>query len=301
MRWSACLLRRVTSLGVVLAVTTALAACSTGEVTRTPAAGSTTQTRSPSPEREATVDAPACTRAQLTVMRRLEWPLTQVVWLVTSDLDGASAEASRRVLRDFDRAGTRLREPCGGLPEEVADLRRTVLRATARPLDVAGLGRLDRAVDEWARMLGAARPPLADVTAWVKHCRELGSQLRAGYTVGWDYTDRGRRWWVEMVIDSDLPARVWVDIGGTLWATGLPRDPYSRDDKRGGQQVEWGGSSADSLYAQPFTRSTTQVYLPGPSGYLHAAADSRVYGVRPEVFVRHGGGPACSLPAPGLG
>jgi hypothetical protein len=134
----------------------------------------------------------------------------------------------------------------------------------------------------------------------VRHCRDLGTQLSAGYTAGWEYTERGRRWWVQMAIDSDLSKRVWVDIGGTLWATGRPRDPYSRNDDRGGQQVEWGGSSADSLYAQPFTRSTTQVYLPGPDGYLHTSADGLVYRVRPEVFVRHGG-PTCSLPVPHLG
>ena len=142
---------------------------------------------------------------------------------------------------------------------------------------------------------------LQGTAAWVRRCRDLGTDLGASYTIGWEYTERGRRWWVQMAIDSDLPTRVWVDVGGTLWASGLPRDPYSRNDGRGGQRVEWGGSSADSLYAQPFTRSTTQVYLPGPAGYLHTSADGRVYGVRPEVFVRHGGGPACSLPVPRLG
>jgi hypothetical protein len=105
---------------------------------------------------------------------------------------------------------------------------------------------------------------------------------------------------VQVVIDSDLSARVWVDLGGALWATGLPRDPYVRHDRRGGQEVVWGGSSADSMYAQPFTRSTKQVGLPGPSGYLLTPADSRVYGVRPEVYVRHSGS-TCSLPVPRLG
>jgi hypothetical protein len=295
MRWSAFSLRRqVTSLDVVLAVTTALAACSTGEVTRTPAAGPTTQTSSPSPGHEEAVAERFCRRAQLGVMRDLE--LTEVLWLITSDVDGGSAEAANKVRRGLERGEARVQKPCGGLPEEMAGVKRTVLATTVGALDAVGLERLERAVGNWGRALGV-RAPLQSSAAWVRHCRDLAAQLRVGYTMGWEYTERGRRWWVQMAIDSDLSTQVWVDIGGTLWATGLPRNPYSPKDSRGGQQVEWGGSSADSLYAQPFTRSTTQVALPGPSGYLHTPADGRVYGVRPEVFVRHGG-PACSLPVP---
>lgn len=286
-------------LGVALALTAGLAACADREVAPTPVAESSTPADTPSTGLEEPDPEASCRRAQQKVLRGLEWPLTQVVWLITSDVDGASAEASRLVLHGLDRGEARLQEPCGGLPQEMAGVKRTVLATTADPLDSAGLGRLDRAVGDWARTLGAPAP-LQGTAAWVRHCRDLGTQFSAGYTVGWEYTERGRRWWVQMAIDSDLSTRVWVDIGGTLWATGLPRDPYSRNDGRGGQQVEWGGSSADSLYAQPFTRSTTQVYLPGPAGYLHSSADGRVYGVRPEVFVRHGG-PGCSLPVPRLG
>ena len=134
----------------------------------------------------------------------------------------------------------------------------------------------------------------------LQHCRDLGAQLSAGYTFGWEPTSRGRRWWVQLALDSDLSTRVWVDIGGTLWATGMPRNPYARKDGRGGQQVEWGGSSADSLFAPPFTRSTKQVGLPGPSGYLLTRGDSRVYGIRPEVYVRHLG-QVCTLPVRHIG
>lgn len=288
---------RVASLlGVALAVAAGLSACA-DEVEPTSADRRTTPSNSPSPGSQET-GGPSCRTAQLQVIRRLE-PKTEVVWLVTGDVDGASAEASREVLRALDRAEAKLQKPCDGLPEEMADLKQTVLATTAQPLDAGGLGRLERAVGDWARALDAPAPPRR-ASALLQHCRDLGAQLSAGYTVGWEYTERGRRWWVQMAIDSDLSTRVWVDIGGTLWATGRPRDPYSRNDARGGQQVEWGGSSADSLYAQPFTRSTTQVYLPGPAGYLHTSADGRVYGVRAEMFVRHGG-PFCSLPVPPLG
>lgn len=286
-------------LGIALAMTAGLTACGDSDVAPTPVAESSTAA-SPSTEADEPDPEAVCARAQHRVLRGLEWPLTQVVWLITSDVDGASAEASRMVLHGLDRGEARLREPCGGLPEEMAGVRRAVRATTGGPLDAAGLARLEHALGDWARTLGSPAP-LQGTAAWVRRCRDLGTDLGASYTVGWEYTERGRRWWVQMAIDSDLSSRVWVDIGGTLWATGLPRDPYSRNDGRGGQRVEWGGSSADSLYAQPFTRSTTQVYLPGPAGYLHTSADGRVYGVRPEVFVRHGGGPACSLPVPRLG
>lgn len=281
-------------LGVALVVTAGLAACNTGEVRPTPSAESSTPTATPSERREASAAERSCTKAQQRVLRGLEWPLTQVVWLITSDVDGASAEASRMVQQGLDRGEAKLQEVCGGLPEEMAGVRRTVETTTSGPLNAAGLVRLEHAVGDWARTLKAPAP-LEGTASWVRHCRDLGSDLSAGYSVGWEYTERGRRWWVQMAIDSNLSERVWVDIGGTLWATGLPRDPYSRNDARGGQQVEWGGSSADSLYAQPSTRSTTQVYLPGPAGYLHTSADGQVYGIRPELLVRHDG-PFCSLP-----
>ena len=289
---------RVGSLVVVaLAVTTGLAACSADEVVPTPVRESATPADSPSTGPDEIVAERFCRRAQLRVMRDVEW--YRVVWLITSDVDGASTVAANMVRRGLERGEAKLQKPCGGLPEEMAAVKRTVLATTAGPLGAAGLERLEQPVGDWARTLGA-RAPLQSTATWVRHCRDLGAQLRAGYTMGWSYTPKGRRWWVQMAIDSDLSTRVWVDIGGTLWATGRPRDPYSRNDARGGQTVEWGGSSADSLYAQPFTRSTTQVYLPGPAGYLHTSADGRVYGVRPEVFVRHGG-PACSLPVQRLG
>jgi hypothetical protein len=296
-RWSGSVVRVASFLGVALAVAAGLSACSADEVEPTSADRRSTPSNSPAPESEETHAGRSCKKAQLEAMRGLAGP--DVVWLITSDVDGASAKASSMVQHGLDRGEDKLREPCGGLPEEMAGVKRTVLATTAVPLDAAGLERLEQAIGGWARTLGE-RAPLNAAAAWVRHCRDLGTQLSAGYTVGWEYTGRGRRWWVQMTIDSDLSTRVWVDIGGTLWATGLPRDPYSRNDGRGGQQVEWGGSSADSLYAQPFTSSTKQAGLPGPAGYLHTSADGRVYGVRPEVFVRHGG-PACSLPVPRLG
>jgi hypothetical protein len=286
-------------LAAALALPAGLAACGDGEVTSTPAPGRVSSPDSASRGVKETVAEEACRNAQLMVMRRLERSLPEVVWLVTGDVDGASGEASNAVRRALERGEDRLQKPCGGLPEEMSGVQRTVLATAAGPLDAAGLRRLDRAVGHWARTLDAPAP-VRSASVLLQRCRDLGTQLSAGYTVGWEPTSRGRRWWVQVAIDSDLSTQVWVDIGGTLWATGLPRNPYARKDGRGGQEVEWGGSSADSLYAQPFTRSTKQVGLPGPSGYLHTSADGRVYGVHPEMFVRHAG-QYCSLPVPPLG
>ena len=298
-RFSGTVIRVASLLGAALAVSTSLAACSASEVVPPPVAESATPADSPSTGPDEADAERSCRNAQAKVLRGLEWPLTQVVWRVTSDVDGASAEASRLVAHGLERGEAKLEEPCGGLPQEMAGMERTVLATTVGPLDAAGLERLERAVGGWARTLGT-RAPLQGTAAWVRHCRELGTELRAGYTMGWSYTPRGRLWWVEMVIDSDLSKRVWVELSGTLWATGLPRDPYVRHDGRGGQQVAWGGSSADAMYADPLTRSTTKVGLPGPSGDLRTPLEGRVYGVHPEVYVRHGG-PTCSLPVSRIG
>lgn len=291
--------RVICCVGGALALATALAACAPADEAVTPGDRTDSPVNSPAPESERTDSELACRAAQQKVVRSLEWPLTQVVWLITSDVDGASAEASSMVRRGLDRGEAKLQERCAGLPDEMAAVKRTVLATTVGPLDAAGLHRLERAVGDWAHALGT-RAPLQGTAAWVRHCRELGAELRAGYTVGWSYASGGRRWWVQMMIDSDLSTRVWVDLGGTLWATGLRRDPYARHDGRGGQEVVWGGSSADAMYANPLTRSTINVGLPGPSGELHTPPDGRVYGVRPEAYVRHGGH-TCSLPVPRAG
>ena len=97
-------------------------------------------------------------------------------------------------------------------------------------------------------------------------------------------------------MDNDTSTRYWFELGGELWAPGLRPDlarGHPRAD-RGGRQWVWGGSSADTMYADPGVRTTHPVGV-GELQYLYMKPAGEVYAVRPDVVVR-AEGHTCSLP-----
>jgi hypothetical protein len=230
-------------------------------------------------------------------MRGLEWPLVQVLWLVTSDVDGRSAAAAATIRERLARGLATVREDCFPLPAELTRLRSEVWTATAAPVGARRMGDIEDAFAVWARAIGVRRSPMHGASDLLDRCNELGRQLRAGYALWWDHEPQGKRWWVQIIVENDTAKRYWVDLQGTLWVTGLPRvDRYARHDERGGEELSWGGSSADSMYAEPFGTTTQRVGV-GMFSFVHTSSDGVVYGVRPEVLVYVPGG-TCSLPVP---
>lgn len=233
----------------------------------------------------------------------MEFPLTQVFWLMTRDLDGASAAAAQKARVSVERAVDMVRESCGRVPTELGSLRKRVRVATAAPLDTRGLKAVEASFARWVEAVGAgAVSPLQGATTGVRACKRVGRQVRAGYALWWDYSSDGKRWWLQLQVDNETDKGYLLDLSGEMWVTGLvdPRPDrfMPRDEKRGGRQVGWGGSSADFMSARPFTTSSQRVGL-GAIGFVHTTSEGTVYGVRPEVFLRHTGN-VCSLPVPRL-
>jgi hypothetical protein len=231
-----------------------------------------------------------CARSQRRVHGGMEWPLLQVVWLLTSDVDGTSAEASEKAVSTVERAVAKVTRSCASLPVEMATLESDVQAATAAPLDARRLTDLEDGFARWARAIGARGSPMQGATATLRHCNELAIQVRAGYALWWDYIPAGKRWWVQMVVENDIDKRFWLDLAGTMRVTG---QVYPQ---RGRRRSVWGGSSADSMYAKPSTTSSRRV---GLTEFLHTSSDGEVYDVQPEVFIFYQGR-GCSLPVPRL-
>ena len=178
-------------------------------------------------------------------------------------------------------------------------LRDRVWVATASPLDATGLQSIEDAFASWVEAIGARRSPLQGASATLRSCHRLGDQVEAGYALWWDHTPDGKRWWVQIVINNETARRYWVDLDGTMWVAGLiqpmvGRVPY--DKERGGRQIVWGGSSADSMYAYPSTTTSRRI---GLTEFVYTTSEGVVYDVRPNVFVFHSGH-NCSLPVPRL-
>lgn len=233
----------------------------------------------------------------------MEYPLTRVFWLMTRDLDGRSAAAALKARVSVERAVDLVRESCGRVPTELASLRKRVRVATAAPLDARGLKAIEASFARWVEAVGAgAVSALQGASVGVRACRRLGQQVRAGYALWWDYSSDGKRWWVQMEVDNETDKGYLLDLSGEVWVTDLVRprpDRFMpRDEKRGGRQLGWGGSSADFMPARPFTTASQRVGL-GVFGFVETTSEGTVYGVRPEVFLRHAGY-SCSLPVPRL-
>lgn len=181
-------------------------------------------------------------------------------------------------------------------------LQKRVSATTAKPLGTQGAKALEDALATWTKAIGASASPAQGWTADLRACERLSRDLRAGYAVWWDYSTRGKRWWVEMEVDNETATGRLLDLSGEMWVTGLvdPRPDrfMPRDDQRGGRQVGWGGSSADSMSARPFTTTSKRVGI-GRTMYAYTTIDGTVYGVHPRVFAR-GEGAYCSLPVPRL-
>jgi hypothetical protein len=225
-------------------------------------------------------------------------PVAQTFWLLTSDLDGQSPEAARKARDMVERAVDQVRDSCGSAPRAMKSLRERVRVTTAKPLGQGGAKALEDAFATWTEAIGADASPVQGWTADLRRCERLGQQVRAGYALWWDYSSTGRRWWVELQVDNETARGRYLELSGTMWVTGLldPRpDRFTRrDKKRGGREVAWGGSSADSMSARPFATTSKRVGL-GRIGFVYTTAQGTVYGLRPEVFAP-GGGRSCSLP-----
>ena len=230
----------------------------------------------------------------------MEYPLAQVFWLVTSDLDGHSVQAARKARDSVERAVAKLRENCGSVPTAMLSLRKRVREATTAPVGTSGLRAIEGAFARWVEATDAGANPLQDATAGLRACRRLGHEIRAGYALWWDYSPDGKRWWVEMQVENRTATGRLLDLSGEMWVTGLvePRPDrfMPRDEKSGGRQLGWGGSSADFISARPFTTTSQRVGL-GTTGFAYTTSEGTVYGVRPKVFLRHAGN-TCSLPVP---
>lgn len=231
-----------------------------------------------------------CARSQRNANGDLEWPLLQVIWLLTSDVDGRSTEASNKAAAALERAVAKVRRACSTLPDEMSTLQSDVRTATAAPLDAPRLGDLEDAFARWAQAIGRRDSPMQGAVATLRHCNQLADWLRAGYALWWDYTPDGKRWWVQILVENDTDKRYWLDLLGTMRVTG---QTYPN---RGRRRIGWGGSSADSMYAYPSTTSTRRV---GLTEFVETTAEGFVSDVRPEVLIYHQGH-SCSLPVPRL-
>ena len=262
-----------------------------GDAPRSAASGPTSPAHTPSIAQSSEDPGDRdCVRSQRRLIESMEWPLIQVVWLVTSDLDGHSAEASEKASSTMERAVAKVSRSCAPLPVEMATLRSELRAATAAPLDARRLGDLEDGFERWARAIGNRESPLEGATATLRHCKGFAKQVRAGYEVWWDYIPEGKRWWVQMVVENDTDKRYLLDLSGTMRVTGQVWP------NQGGRRSGWGGSSADSMYATPGSTSTKRV---GLTEYLHTTAKGEVYDVHPEVFIYHQAH-SCSLPVPRL-
>jgi hypothetical protein len=230
----------------------------------------------------------------------MEWPLVQMVWLLTSDADGSSAEAATKIREVIGRAADQVGEACPDGSAEMDSLRERVWSTTAAPLDARGMRAVEDALGSWVESIGARRNPLQGASETVRSCDRLGDRLAAGYGIWWDYTPDGKRWWVQIEIDNETDKRYWVDLDGTMRVTGQVQPasttPGMESHAPSNSRIEWGGSSADSMYAYP---STTSVQRVGLTEYVYTTADGAVSDVRPHVFVQDGGH-YCSLPVPRL-
>ncbi len=227
----------------------------------------------------------------------MAWPLLQILWQVTSDVDGRSWEAATRTRSALDRALAKVREQCGRAPVEIRTLRSDVHAATEVPLGASGVRALEKAFARWGSAIEADTSPLSGASAALRHCERFGERVRPGYALWWDHAPDGRRWWVQVEIENRTDTRYWVDLSGTMAVTGLthPRVGGPRDE-HGGRRISWGGSSADSMYAWPSTTSTRKV---GLTEFVFTTPAGLVYDVRPEVFIRHDE-VTCSMPVPRL-
>lgn len=232
----------------------------------------------------------------------MEFPLAQVFWLVTSDLDGQSVEAAKRARDSVERTVARLRENCGSVPTSMVALRQRVRAATVAPLGARGLKALEDAFAKWVEATNAGTNHLEGAIARLRGCERLSDEIQAGYALWWDYSSNGRRWWVEMQVDNRTARGRLLELGGSISVTGLvdPRPDrfMPRDKERGGHLLSWGGSSADFMSARPFTTTSQRVAL-AAAEFVHTTSEGMVYSVRPEVFAFNGKY-ACSLPVPRL-
>jgi hypothetical protein len=243
--------------------------------------------------------SPSCQDLQGQAARRLEWPLVQAVWLLTSDADGRSATAGARIRGVLDRVAGKVRERCAPLPSQLRALRERVRSTTRSPLDALGVRRLESVFDRWVRAVDGGRSPMAGASDLVRSCRLLGEQVRAGYALWWDHVPEGRRWWVQMVVENETDRQYWLNLDGTMWVTGLRwpiQSHMPRDRRNGARQISWGGSSADSMYAKPHATTSRRV---GLTANVHTTLTGEVYDVRPRVFLSGPDG-SCSLPVPRL-
>jgi hypothetical protein len=232
----------------------------------------------------------------------MEFPLAQVFWLVTSDLDGRSAAAANKARESVEHAVEKVRQSCDRVPAAMVALRRRVREATVAPLDARGVRTLENAFALWVRASGAGPNFLQGATAGVRTCERLSHLVRAGYALWWEYSPTGKRWWVDLQVDNETDKGYLLELGGTLWVTGLvdPRPDrfMARDKRRGGRKLFWGGSSADFMTARPLTTTSKRV-VPAATEFVYTTSQGTVYYVRPEVFMRHDG-ENCSLPVPRL-
>lgn len=260
----------------------------TADVTTLRTTGETTPTGS--------VKADLACRAARRIGSDLEWPLTQAMWLVTSDLDGRSAAASAKVRVATERRIERLSARCAELPREIRALWRRTRALTRADLGLRGVRQLEESFGEWAKAY-RTRNPIADATSLVEHCRAVSDSFRAGYELWWDYAPYGRRWWIVLVFDNETDRTPFLTLGGSLWATEMiGADRWTPSDGRG-HQARWGASSFDYAEAPP-GRSTMLVAL-GAGSELRTRATGEIYRVRAEVYMDNKYG-SCSLPVPRL-
>jgi hypothetical protein len=233
----------------------------------------------------------------------MEYPLTKVFWLLTSDVDGQQAAvAAGRAREVVAQAVDSVRESCGRVPPALGALRRRVRLASSAPLDARRLNAIEAALARWVKATGAGQNHLADAAAGLRACKRLSQEFRAGYALWWDYSSQGKRWWVEMQVDNRTAKGRLLDLSGAISVTGLvdPRPDrfMPRGEKAGSRKLYWGGSSADFMSARPFTTTSQRVGL-GRTVYVYTTTEGTVFSVHPEVFA-HNDEYSCSLPVPRL-
>jgi len=241
-------------------------------------------------------DDKAFLQRQARAMAALEWPLVQMAWRVMSAPDGRSAPVAGWMRSRVGTAWAEVRRRCGGEDAAMAAFVHTVRKQTATDVDDQRMRRVLAAYGRWARAVDG-QDSVSDMQEDLAHCNRFEKLVRAGYAVWWEPTPAGKRHWVQLIVENDTSRRYWVDLLGELWATDPRPNPgrfVERDPASGGYQFGWGGSSADSMYAYPNSRSAAFVIWSNDR-YLHTSADGGLYGVRPEMLIRDSGH-TCSLP-----
>src|SRR5262245_6472865 len=203
----------------------------------------------------------ACRKRERSTVSRVEWPLMQAAWRVESGLPGRNNLSAPALDHRVDRLWQRLTAGCPTPSKEARAFAAEVHKRVGEALSGRGLDAVLASYRDWATLVGLQHMGGALLKDRAS-CRQLIPNVPARYAVWWQPTAQGKDYWVQLIMQNDTDELLRGSLEGSLWATDpLPGSFGVRTMHRGrhSQRFDWGGSSADFMYARPHSRSTTFV------------------------------------------